>query len=387
MRPEDTMKSIRLFAVVCLVAACLRPAIPSRGAGQVRKIDENLVEITVAGGGVTKDDALRDAMRKAVEQGAGTFISSRSEVKDFALIRDTILTRAAGFIQSRKVLSERELPDTTWEVKIQAIVSVRGVEDMWGTVTTLLKQVGRPKIMVFVKEDIDGRTQDDSVVQTRIENVLLKSGFPLVDRAQIKAIDRKDLAAAVAEDKPEKLQAIAKRFGAQIYITGKANCTAAPQTTVAGVRLFPYQADATIRCFRSDTAQLMSSIPGRPTRGVDRAWRSGAAKALDAQARQIAPKVTRDILRFWQDALAGRGEVQLQVEDLSFRQYADLKKKLAAMKEVKDVTTKYSNKVAQCSLQCEVNAETLAEKLLEAVPELEITDVSQNVIKATFKAE
>jgi len=32
-----------------------------------------------------------------------------------------------------------------------------------------------------------------------------------------------------------------------------------------------------------------------------------------------------------------------------------------------------------------VNAETLAEKIAEAITELEVTDVSQNVIKAQFK--
>ena len=92
-----------------------------------------------------------------------------------------------------------------------------------------------------------------------------------------------------------------------------------------------------------------------------------------------------DILTFWQEALAGRGEVQLQVEDISFTQYMALKKKLKEIKELKDITAKYANKVAECSLQSDVNAETLAEKIAEAISEMEITDVSQNVIKAKFK--
>jgi hypothetical protein len=45
----------------------------------------NLVTITVTGAGANEDEALRDAMRKAVEQGAGTIISSHSTVKDFTL--------------------------------------------------------------------------------------------------------------------------------------------------------------------------------------------------------------------------------------------------------------------------------------------------------------
>jgi len=259
----------RAFAI----AVCLAVAASPAWSQNAQPKGKNLVELTVTGGGLTEDDAVRDAMRKAVERGAGTFISSQSQTKDFALVRDTILARAAGFVQSRKILARNELPDGTWQVKISAVVSVRGIEDTWGAVKTLLQQVGRPKIMVFIREKIAGKDQDDSTVQTRIENVLLKSGFLLVDKNQLKAIDRRDLTAAVADDNPAKVQAIAKRFGAQLFITGVANCTAGPQTSIGGVRLYPYQSEANVRTFRSDTAQLLSSVPGRPTRGVDRVWR------------------------------------------------------------------------------------------------------------------
>jgi len=363
------------IAVVCAFATvCSGQGVVKRGG--------NLVEVTVTGNGVDKDEALRDAMRKAVEKGAGAFIYSHSEVRDFALVKDTVLLRAAGFLQSHKVLSATKLPDGTWQVKISAVVSVKGIQDAWGAVTTLLKQVGRPKIMVFIREKIGPSAVQDSTVQTRIENLLLKSGFLLVNREQLKEIDKKDLTAAVAEDNPAKLQAVAKRFGAQLFISGSADATAGVRKNVAGILLHTYQAGANIKCYRSDTAQLLSSIPGRPTRGVDRVWRSAATKALDLQARQIAPKVRYDILRFWQDALAGRGEVQLHVEGLSFKQYLALKKALGTVKQVKDVTVKYHNKVAECSLESDLNAEKLAEKLVEVIENLEITDVSQNVIKA-----
>jgi len=367
-----------------VIAFCLAVALPA-WAQNAKPKGKNLVEVTVTGAGVSEEDALRDAMRKAIESGAGTFISSQSQTKDFALVRDTVLARAAGFVQSKQIISKNTLPDGTWEVKITATVSVQGIEDTWGAVTTLLQQMGRPKIMVFIREKIAEKVQDDSTLQTRIENILLKSGFLLVDKNQLKEIDLKDLAAAAAEDSPAKVQAIAKRFGAQIFITGVANCTAGPRSTVGGVLLFPYQAEANVRTFRSDTAQMLSSIPGPPARGVDRVWRSAAQKALDAQARTIAPRVLTDILTFWQEALAGRGEVQLHIEGATFMQYTALKKKLKEIKQIKDLNAKFANQIVECSLQSDVNAETLAEKIAEALTELEITDVSQNVIKAQFK--
>jgi hypothetical protein len=345
---------------------------------------QNLVEVTVTASGSDQDEAVRMAMRKAVETGAGTYISSHSEVKDFTLVRDTVLARSAGFIQSHKVLATRVLPDDTIEVKLQAVVSIQGIEDMWGVVTTLLKEMGRPKIMVFVREKINEDVQDDSTVQTRIENLLLKSGFLLVDKEQLKEIDKKDLQAAAAEDSPARIQAIAKRFGAQLFITGTANSTAGPAKNVSGVELFAYQSESNLRCYRSDTAQLLSSTPGSPTRGVDRVWRSAATKALDLQAQRVAPLVQEDILRFWMDVLAGRGEVQLHVEGLTFKQYSDLKKQLATVKHISEVNGDFHNQVAELSLESDLTAEKLAEKLAEAVPQLEVTDVSSNVIKAKY---
>jgi hypothetical protein len=112
---------------------------------------------------------------------------------------------------------------------------------------------------------------------------------------------------------------------------------------------------------------------------------TAANKALDFQAQQVSPKVRYDILRAWQDALSGRGEVQLHVEGLSFQQYVELKNALKTLKQVKDVNATFANNVAECSLESDVTAEVLAEKLLEAIKNLEITDVTHNVIKAKFK--
>lgn len=370
------------FVVVVLAAGVLLA-----GASAVRAADVKVTEVTVTGAGMDRDEAIRDAMRKAVERGAGTVIYSHSESKDFALVKDTILARATGFIQSHKVISVKEMEDGTWEAKITAIVSITGVADMWGTVTTMLKQMGRPKIMVFVNEKILERGTlkvESSTVQTRIENILLKSGFQLVNKEQIKAIDQKDMAAAVVSDNAAKLQAVAQRFGAQLFISGVATATAGEHKRVQNIPLYVYQSEANIKCYRSDTGQLLSAIPGQSTRGVDRVWRSAANKALDLQAQHIAPKVQMDILGFWQDALSGRGEIVLEVENVSFKQYMALKKALKTIDKVKDVTTKYSNKIARCSIESDVNAETLAEAIAEAMENLEITDVSQNVIKATL---
>ena len=364
------------------VLAAFLVALPPAARAQTKGKD--LATVTVTGAGMDKKEALRDAQRKAVEQGAGTYIYSESKTRDFALVKDTVLARAAGFVQSYEILSEKRMEDGTWEVRIRAVVSVKGVVDAWGAVKTLLQQMGRPRIVVFLKERIGTQVVDDSTVQARIENLLLKSGFILVDKKQIEALAKKDKLLATLEDKPDQFLALLKKTRAQIVITGTANCETQGRKVVSGVTLWNYEAEANVRCYRTDTGQLLSKIPGVPTRGSGRVARSAAKMALDFQAQQIAPLVQRDVLQFWQDAMGGLGEMELHVENMTFKQYVDLKKKLAAVKGVKDVTGQYNKALTTVSIQSDVTAEVLAERIAEGVSGLEISDVSQNVIKAKF---
>ena len=341
--------------------------------------------VTVTGQGETKEAAIRDGQRRAAES-VYVKVYSDSTVKDFVLVKDTILTRSAGLIESFKEISVSETDDGIFEVKMEVVVSLNKIKDMWGVVTNLLKQMGRPKIMVAIREKIDGKFQDMSTVQTRVENLLLKNGFLLVDESQLKAIDKKDLQAAVAEDKPEKVQAIAKRFGAQLFITGVAQASTAGARDVYGRTIHKYQGDANVKTFRTDTAQLLSSIPGAATAGAQQTPAAAAKQALDAQGQQLAPAITRDILQFWMDVLAGRGEVKLEVSGVTFKDVVKIKKAIKAIKGVSDVQSKFANENADISIESEMSANTLAEKMVEDLDEiLDISDVSQNVIKAKYK--
>ncbi|MFP4353529.1 MAG: hypothetical protein ACLFUJ_00290 [Phycisphaerae bacterium] len=370
----------------CLLLLAFGMIALSFSARAVRAQDAGLKTVTVSGSGMDQQEAIHDAKRKAIEEAAGTYIYSQSKTEDFVLVKDTVLARSAGFVQSFEVLSSQTSFDGIVTIRAKAVVSVQGIKDLWGTVTMLLKDRGRPKIMVFIQERIAGQVQPSSTVQTRIEQQLLKSGFQLVDRNQIKAIDEKDLAAAISESDPAKAQAIAQRFGAQLFITGLANAASGGVKNLYGTEMYTYEAEANIRCYRSDTGQLLSSTPGTATRGVQRVWRSAAKQALDLQAQQITPKVVDDILRFWQDALEGRGEVQLKISSIGFKEYLDLKKALNTLRGVKDVrNANYSNKIAELSIETDLTAEALAEKIVTEIDsKIEIEGLTQNVIKGKY---
>ncbi|MEY2793059.1 MAG: hypothetical protein RJA76_1051 [Bacteroidota bacterium] len=85
--------------------------------------DKNVI-LTVSGQGLSLDKARQSALRTAVEQAFGAFISAKTEILNDEIVADQITSVSAGNIQSYETLSEMKLPNETWAVTLKAVVSV-----------------------------------------------------------------------------------------------------------------------------------------------------------------------------------------------------------------------------------------------------------------------
>lgn len=85
---------------------------------------DKVVSITVTGSGKTQDEAKQSALRSAIEQAFGAFISSKTEMLNDKVVTDQITSVANGNIQSFNVLNQIQLPDGAWGVTLKATVSV-----------------------------------------------------------------------------------------------------------------------------------------------------------------------------------------------------------------------------------------------------------------------
>lgn len=82
------------------------------------------VTIVVSGSGNTHDLAIQNALRSAISQSFGTFISTKTEILNDELISDQITSISNGNINSYSILNESQLPDGRWTVTLKAIVSI-----------------------------------------------------------------------------------------------------------------------------------------------------------------------------------------------------------------------------------------------------------------------
>lgn len=86
--------------------------------------ENQTVTLVVSGQGETKDEAKQNALRAAIEQAFGTFVSSKTEILNDDLVKDEIISVANGNIQKFEIVSEVQIPNGIYSTTLNATVSV-----------------------------------------------------------------------------------------------------------------------------------------------------------------------------------------------------------------------------------------------------------------------
>ena len=83
------------------------------------------VTLIVSGDGTTKEEATHVALRSAVEQAYGVFVSANTEILNDELVKDEIATVTSGNVKSYKELNCILLPNGNQMVTLEAVVSTK----------------------------------------------------------------------------------------------------------------------------------------------------------------------------------------------------------------------------------------------------------------------
>lgn len=84
----------------------------------------NEITLIVTADGKSKDEAIKNALRSAIEQTYGVFVSANTDILNDEVVKDEIATVASGNINSYKVLSDNILSPDRVNVTVEAVVSV-----------------------------------------------------------------------------------------------------------------------------------------------------------------------------------------------------------------------------------------------------------------------
>lgn len=111
MKNKFTMKSIIiLFLLVTTIGAFPQ--------------NEKTVTLITSGTGTTMEQATQNALRSAIEQAFGVFISSNTKILNDNIIKDEIISISNGNIQKYDVISKVQINDRLYATTLKAIVSI-----------------------------------------------------------------------------------------------------------------------------------------------------------------------------------------------------------------------------------------------------------------------
>lgn len=91
---------------------------------QNREKEKDDVNLIVSGEGQNKEEATKNALRSAIEQAYGTFLSANTSIVNDDLVKDEIATVASGNIKSFQEIATTQLPDGSTSVSLSAVVSI-----------------------------------------------------------------------------------------------------------------------------------------------------------------------------------------------------------------------------------------------------------------------
>lgn len=115
---SGVLKSMKLFKTILITCIAL---LASRTMVDAQNNPD--VTLTVLGTGVNKEEAVTNALRSAIEQAYGVFVSSDLTILNDKVVRNEIATISKGNIKSYKELSVSLLPNNNYSVTLSAVVS------------------------------------------------------------------------------------------------------------------------------------------------------------------------------------------------------------------------------------------------------------------------
>ena len=368
----------------CRILACLFVllVIPSFFAIAWGEQSREVIATGVADGktSLSRDEAINDALRKAVEQGVGTFVETELTVEQQRLIEDRIYTESRGYVQRYKVLEERAGEDL-YEVKISALVRMGKLAEDLQSIGLLIRKKQNPRVMVIIySSEVDSSylgvsMEGNRSVENQVESRLLERGFQLVDAGHLSR--KKELEALLLNGDPSRASKIAKDQGAEILVQVEVRRSFVDRRRIMGRVTRFFSNEIRLKALETDTAKVLySGFRNRPPSGA------GALLPLEDATSELVEEMVAGITEQWRKDVFQSGTYELNLSKISFARLSKLKARLLKIRGVRDVQVRsFQSGYSTLEVRYQGPVEQLAEKISAIKnPSVEITGMQSNTI-------
>lgn len=365
------MKNIYRIIVACLVPLTLLLAQSQTAQG--------------VGYGLTKDAAIEQAKRDAVENGLGAYISSETVVTATTL-SDNIYSKAQGFVKKFNIVKEKKDPDGNWEITISAEVTqiLDLVMQDEVAMQTLLNSMNRPRIIFLLREEnlIDNTPTD--FAETKLLSMFYNKGFDVVDRQLVQALKGEPDYEQALGGNVAAAAKIAAMLGAEVIVIGTAKISS------GGVfyGMTSGQADLNGKIVRADTGEILAVVPNAHGKKPHISPSTAGINAVNEAAGKLGTDIIRQLIQKWSTQQSNFIKVYIVLKNADFGSYMMFQSFLQAQ-TVSGIRNAYSKSlndgVAEYEVEFEGKAMDLAMGLSQTTPDglnFKVTGMSGNRITA-----
>jgi len=327
-----------------------------------------------------RDDALNDALRKAVEQGVGAYVSSESLVENLILIEDRIYSESRGFVESYKILKEKRSDGIT-EVEISAIVKMAQLAKELAAIGIIISKKQNPRVMVithsretnssFLGVEMEG----NSSVGNQLEKILLQKGFRLIDAAQ--NMRNKALGELLRTGDSSSASKMARDSGAEILIEADVRRAFVDERQIMGRPMRFFTNEISLKALETDSARIIySGYDSRPASGAS------ALTPLEETTNKLAGEMVNAVLEQWRKDVYQAATLQLNIIGITFTELTPLIDKLREIRGMSDIQTRnFQDGNVALEVKFQGNINDLARRISSQHPQvLQVTGLKANTM-------
>ncbi len=334
---------------------------------------------------LARDAALDDAQRRAVEQVIGVMVDAQTQVENYQVISDRILSQTSGYIKRYEITGE-SVDSGLLRVRINAEVAVKPLTDDLAGIGILLSRMHKPRTMVMIAEQNIGKAAtgwwlreqtDFSVVENVFMDKFMEKGFEFIDQ-QIAAKEIKVTPAYQVQDlSVDQAKTLGAQADAEVVIIGKA---IAKRFGEIGGGMISAQADLSARAVRIDTGQIIATASTRAA-AVQVSDTTAGMEALKKAANEAADDLMGKILAVYAKETSGNRSVNITINGLNKTQFAKFKNMLQdQVRGIKAIHERsFSGSTAKIAVESKNSAQDLSDEILRR----KFADFTVEVVSST----
>jgi len=321
--PKSILRPIAVF--VFLAFSGLFLPITSFSEDTVTVESTGTAAISTSNAALARDAAVADALRKAVEQTAGAFVSSDTLVENFQLLSESVYSRSAGYVKSYSIISEGS-SGGLYYVTVRAVVKTGDLSEDIGELGLLQQKAARPRVLFMMEErgpEVSGgywwigtrSSLELNPTEAALKKSFLAKGFNVVEVTGAELDKLKEY----TEISGHAARSIGAVMGAEVVVFGRSKIEEGPSTGATSV--VNYLVSMTAQAVRVDDGVVLASTRGR---GASRHISSeeGRAEAVEKAASVVSEGLIAQLMERW----AGPQTVLVTLSGMDYREAAEFKR-------------------------------------------------------------